>query len=103
MEEATSSKPFFDGLTSSILLNVGVTRYLALRHGEGELAVTLVGHVNGFALCVGNRQLIELIACIRGDGYGNCISRPFSLCSCPETLPFDAVDAETVLDVLEEW
>ena len=43
-------------------------RYLAVRHGEGVLAVGLLGDVNGFALCVGNGQLVELIARIRGDG-----------------------------------
>ena len=49
-------------------------RYLAVRHGEGELAVGLLGDVNGFALCVGDSQLVELIACIRGDSYGNRIT-----------------------------
>ena len=86
---------------SSILLKVGVIRYLAVRHGEGVLAVGLLGDVNGFALCVGNGQLVELIACIRGDGYGNRIAL-FAVFLFRATLPFDAVDAETVLEVLEE-
>ena len=44
-------------------------RYLALRHGEGILAVGLLGDVNGFALCVGDRQLVELVAVL--GLYGN--------------------------------
>ena len=71
-------------------------RYLAVRHGEGVLVVRLLGDGNGLALCVGNRQLVELIACIRGDGYGNRIAL-FAVLLSRETLPFDAVDAETVL------
>ena len=57
------------GLTAVVCNEGRDNRYLALRHNEGELAVALVRHFDGIALCVGNRQLVELVAvlCLYGN------------------------------------
>lgn len=76
--------------------------YFAVRHGEGVLIIALLRNRNRAALRVGDSQLFKLIACIRGDGYGNRIAL-FAVFLSRATLPFDAVDAETVLvGVVEE-
>lgn len=44
---------------------------LPVGHGEGELAVTLVGGRNGLAAGVRNRQLVHLIPAVRRDRHGD--------------------------------